>query len=268
MHLISAVLFCLLTGSCLALAQDSTLSDPLVPGRRTSPGEIGVIFGPSFHMQDGILETNCGQFSEGAHTGYVVGVMLRRRIGTSPFAYGLRAAYERRNVSAIYNEYEIIDDIPSSTPGQTLKESILFRNEADIDFSVLSFTPFVEWSPAWQSFVHLGLMPQLVLSSHIRHTKKAAQETVTLDDGQVVYISFTEDNPAQATLQDGELPDVPSFQLGLAGGIGIDIRISKQIMITPLYQYVVPLTALSESRDGRSFKIRASQLLIAASIEL
>ncbi len=217
-------------------------------------------------MQDGTLETSCGRFTGGAQTGFMIGTMIRRRIGTSSFAYGIRAAYEHRNINAVYNEYELIDDIPSSTPGQTLKESILFRNEADVDFSLLSFTPFVEWSPAWQSFIHLGLMPQFILSSHITHTKKAAQETVTLDDGQVVYISFTEDNPSQATLQDGSLPDVQAFQLGLAGGFGVDIRISDRLMITPLYQYVIPLTTLS--KNGEAFKIRASQLLIAASIKL
>lgn len=266
MYFILAVLFCLLAGSSMALAQDSTLSDPLLPGRRTSPGDIGIIFGPSFHMQDGTLETGCGRFTGGAQTGYMIGAMYRRRIEDAPFAYGVRLAYENRNIRSLYNEYELVDGIPSSIPGQTLQESILFRNEADIDFSMLSVTPFIEWSPAWQTFLHLGLMPQFVLSSHITHIKKAAQQTVTLDDGQVVYISFTEGNPQQVTLQDGELPDVEPFQLGVAGGLGIDIRINDKLVITPLYQYVIPLTTLS--KNGDAFKIRASQLLISACIRL
>lgn len=266
---ITFLIGCWIVGSNLTIAQESTTSDPLTPGIRLKPNRLGIVVGPSFHMQDGSFTTQCGdRFEKGAQTGYLIGVVYKRFLTASPFAYGVRLSYQTRNISAIYNEYELIDNIPSSTPGQTLEESILFRNEAQIDFSLLTLTPYVEWSPFWNAFAHVGIMPGIVLSSHVTHTKNPAQEYITLDDGQVVRVSFGENETGepQDVIEDGAVPQLQQFQVAIVGGVGIDIPVSEKMVITPLYQYAVPLTVLSER--GASFKIRASQILISATINL
>lgn len=269
MHTLTAFLIsCWIAGSCLAIAQETT-SDPLNPGIRLKPHRFGIVVGPSFHMQDGSFTTKCGdRFEKGAQTGYMVGIMYKRFLAASPFAYGVRLAYQTRNVSAVYNEYELLNDIPSSTPGQTLEESILFRNEAQIDFSLLTLTPYVEWSPFWNAFAHIGVMPGIIVSSNVNHTKKPDREYITLDDGQVVRISFGESDTdtQQEVIEDGAVPQLNQFQFALVGGIGIDIPVGEKVVLTPLYQYALPLTVLSAR--GASFKIQASQLLISATIAL
>lgn len=218
-------------------------------------------------MQDGIFYTKCGdRFEQGANTGFMVGALYKRFIYTSKFAYGVRLAYETRNIKALYNEYELIEDIPSSVSGETFKASVLFRNEAEIQFSLLSITPYIEWSPLWNAFLHVGVMPQFVFDTHVSHNKKLAQESVTLGDGRVERISIDGENGQQATVEDGSVPDVASLQFAIAGGVGIDIPVSKKVVITPLYQYAIPLTTLSER--GQSFRIRASQLLLSITMEL
>lgn len=218
-------------------------------------------------MQDGIFYTKCGdRFEQGASTGFAVGALYKRFISTSQFAYGIRLTYETRNIKAIYNEYELIEDIPSSVSGETFKASVLFRNEAELQFSLLSVTPYVEWSPFWNAFLHAGVMPQFVFGTHVQHAKNLAQEFVTLGDGRVERISIDGENEQQATVEDGSIPDVPSVQFALVGGLGIDIPVSKKVTITPLYQYALPLTVLSER--GQSFRIRASQLLLSVTMEL
>lgn len=266
---VTFLICCWIAGSSQAISQESTTSDPLTPGIRLKPHRLGIVAGPSFNMQDGSFTTKCGdRFEKGAQTGYLVGVVYKRFLAASPFAYGVRLTYQNRNISAIYNEYELIDNIPSSTPGQTLEESILFRNEAQIDFSVLTLTPYVEWSPFWNAFAHVGIMPGVVVASHVNHTKNPVQEYITLDDGQVVRVSFgeNEEGEPQDVVENGAVPGVQQFQFAITGGVGIDIPVGEKVVITPFYQYVVPLTVLSDR--GNSFKISASQILISATINL
>lgn len=262
-------------------------ASPLELGRRIVPDVVGVLVGPNFNYATGTFESGCPcTFTGGFGIGPVVGVMYEKnlfspspqwRLGT--LNLGARLLYEQRNIAAAFLEYERTQVESRSQPGQFFQVPILFRHLAEGSFSMLTLTPYLSWSPFTQTpgflqnvYFQVGLQGGYVLSSRIRHTKFVGQSTVTLPNGELSSVQIAIDSVTvsdRKVVQDSTFPRVNQIQLGLSIGAGADIPLGREggrFRFTPLVQYVLPLTRISES--GTNFTISSLQILLGVKMNL
>lgn len=283
LSLIAAFSFCAFVSffypSSIVRAQESEGSSPLELGRRVVPDVLGVLIGPGFYGQNGSFDTGCPcTFSGGVGAGIVLGAMYEKnllspgpvwRLGT--INIGARLLYEERNINAVFREYEQVSVQSLAQPSQFFTVPILFRHLAEINFSLLTFTPYISWSPfaigALQPFAQLGFQAGYTLNGRFRHTKFVLDEVVRLPNGEEAEVAFSENDSNSLVVEDADVKDLNRLQFAASFALGADLPIGSQFRLTAAAHYLLPLTAMSSAPD-QNISLTTLQILIGLKMNL
>lgn len=246
------------------LSQD--MATPLDPEKMPNQREIGILFGFGQNFMGGNFRTacECPEFINGVKFGYSFGALYEMDF-TPKFMWGAALIYSIRDV---LSEYQIIEDVPlkSLITGKPETVPIKFKHKANADFSYLSVMPYLKWNLSDFLFFKLGFSASFVLNNHIKHEKELLQKTARLSSGETVTIKLDSENGTSEIVEDGAFPLTNSTQFSIDPMIGFNIAIEENVFISPLFQYSLPLTKISE--NGDNFKISAWRILIELRLAL
>jgi hypothetical protein len=91
-----------------------------------------------------------------------------------------------------------------------------------------------------------------VVSSSLEHTKTLESTEVTFPDGETASVSLPDAPDGTYTVENGPVSELQPFQLGIVPGVGLDIRLSRKMFLSPVVQYMFPLTSISAQGTGFS----------------
>lgn len=259
----------LLGVSINAIAQEST---PLTPQPKPLQEDYGLFVGIGNNAQSGDFTTKCDdcKFSGGNHFGWTIGAVYQKEF-VYRFAWGACLGYNNRRIKASYNEktmYSVkslesnaIEDIP-----------LTFNSTAEASFHEIFAMPFLQWTPFDFVFLRIGPKAAFVFSSNIKNTIKLNENTVKLSNGEIGYIEILDANNNKVAgdnsvvVEDNEFPDVNSLQLSVNPMIGLNLRLEKNVFLSPIFEYSIPLNTISN--HGTDFKISYFRALLELRIAM
>ena len=271
-------------------AQDNERSSPLELGRRVVPDVIGIIAGPGFNVQNGSFVTDslcqC-RFNNGVGVGLVAGVMYEKNLLTPNATWrlgtvniGARLMYENRNINAAFREYETLSFRSPTRPELSFSIPTLFRHLAELNFSMITLSPYVSWNPLsigiFQPFVQVGLQGGLIINSRMRHTIFVLEPEKVLPNGERSTASIQIIRGQDTTysdrkvLEDSDITNrVNTVQIAANIAVGTDIPFGTRFRLSPMLNYVIPLTQmLSRPTLNENFSISSWQVLVALKMTL
>lgn len=270
-------------------AQENEGSSPLELGRRVVPDVIGIIAGPGFNVQNGSFVTDTCQckFNNGVGAGLVVGLMYEKNLLTPNATWrlgtvniGARLMYENRNINAAFREYETLSFRSPTRPELSFSIPTLFRHLAELNFSMITLSPYVAWNPLsigiFQPFVQVGLQGGLIVNSRLRHTISVLEPEKVLPNGERSTASIQIIRGQDTTysdrkvLQDNDITNrVNTVQIAANIAVGTDIPFGTRFRLSPMLNYVIPLTQmLSSPTLNENFSISSWQVLVALKMTL
>lgn len=244
----------------VAFAQSIPLDESPIDYRERpgSKGYLSVFVGPSFNQQLGSFSSRCDCiFDGGGGNGLVLGAAGAYSLGSS-WALGVRALYEDRQFTAAYREYETVEFVPQT--GRSFVTPVLFRHQADVTTSLLSISPYIEFTPARWLVLQAGISPSFVLSSNTRHTKELLQSVVRDDLGTEYRVGLGDDGLSRSSVvEDETTQDYSSFVFSSFVSAGFVFNLSSRLALHPLLVYSLPLSSWSSADP--SWSVSSVQLL-------
>lgn len=244
------------------MAQRNVLeSDPLRMRVRLVYDQLGVFAGLAVNNQGGTFTTNCNcTFSGGAGTGFTGGIVYEHFSRTT-LSWGATLAYDNRGIESRFQEIEGLKQV-SPTTGREFTVPVTFRHVGETSLSYLTLTPYVKYALFKTLMVRVGPAFSYIIDANIRHTKELVSESVTLPGGEVAAVRLPGQDGTSVELENGPVPQLNAFQFSLSGAVGVELRPSKKVFLTPTLQYIQPLTSVSERGDA--FSVRSLQILLEA----
>lgn len=214
--------------------------------------QIGVYGGPTFLMQQGTLITDCPcEFTGGAGSGFAAGLVFERFTQFN-FSWGIAAGMESVNLKAHFREREGIQQRSPAT-GREYNVPAEFRHTAELSIQNFNVTPYLKYSPFSVFFVRLGANARISATGNLTHKKELTQDSVLLPTGELARLRIPDAQDGRTiTLQDSPYNGFASAQLNAHITLGLDFKLSRQIFLTPLFNYSLPLTDLSSSETAFS----------------
>lgn len=243
-------------------------STPLAPDEKPTSTWFGAYVGPTFASQGGTFTTACDcDFTGGAGTGFVGGLMFEDKT-TSKIIIGGQLGYDARGLTGRFREIE--GSQQTSPSGRTYLVPIEFLNEASIDLDVISASVYAKYLFLGPVYGRVGATAGYVVSSSLVHTKALQTQTVTFPNGELANVALPGARDGVVTVQDGPVPDLNPFQMGLIGAIGVEIpvrRVERKFgppavttYLSPVIQYHFPITNITA--QGNSFQLRQMQFFL------
>lgn len=260
-HLILFILVVLLVWSEAALAQTNVLdSDPITARKRLVYSQVGGFVGFGLMSQSGTFKTACDcEFSGGSGVGMFAGFMFER-LTRSQITYGVTLGYDGRGITGRFREVEgVVQTTPS---GRSFTVPVTFLNEAQLALNVVSAMPYVKYHFFDLFYGRLGASVGYVFSSSLSHTKTLETDSVTFPNGEVAAVSLLGTSERSVILEEGPVPDLSALQIGIMFGVGMELRISKKMFLSPVIEYVLPISTISV--QGTSFSIRSVHFSLEA----
>ena len=249
------ILVCFLAVGALHAQVNVMDSDPIAARKRLVYSQVGAFIGFGSTTQGGSFTTDCNcEFNGGAGAGFVAGLMFER-LTRSEFTWGVTLGYDSRGLTGRFREEEGV--VQTSPSGRAFTVPITFLNEAQVDLNVITAMPYVKHHFFDIFFARLGASVGYVFSSGLSHSKTLETQTVTFPNGEVATVSLPGGEGTTVTLQNGPFTDLNALQLGIMAGVGMEIRLSKKMFLSPTVQYLFPLTSISA--QGTSFTVRSLQ---------
>ncbi len=241
----------LIGGSFSALSQK--VSSPLVPEEPPKQIELGAVFGLGQNNLKGLYKADCDfcEFESGNGFGYSIGAVFAVDIRTFLQA-GALLTYDSKSLASSFKSIESVGFF--NPPNNYEKLDIPFRYNADISIGAFDFQPFIQATPFDFLFARLGLGVYFIASSNISNEKNLLKFKDTLKTGEIVDLSF-EDGKKKTTLEDRKIPGLNSAQFYLEPAVGFNFRLSERFNLSPVFQYSIPLTQLSDEQED--FKINS-----------
>lgn len=250
-----------LSTCAVTLAQHNVLdSDPLSARKLIVYDEVGGYGGLSFNTQGGTIVTNCNcEFQGGAGTGFVIGALFER-LTRSRLIWGVALGYENRSIEGRFREIEgVVQRAPASGTEYTVP--LEFSNIANVNLGYISAIPYLKYTAFDFLFLKAGGTLSYVISSNLTHTKVLMSDTVRFPNGESASVSLPGAGGSNSfVLENGPIKGLQGFQFGLLFGGGFDIRPSKTLYLSPVIQYIVPITSISSSAGN--FSSKALQILL------
>lgn len=255
---IATILVSLIT-SVTAVAQVNVLdSDPIAARKRLVYSQLGAFVGLGGVMQGGTITTNCQcDFNGGGGTQFVVGAVFER-LTRSQIIWGVGVGYDRRGLTGQFTEIEGVTQ--RSPSGREFTVPMTFLNEADLALDVVTVTPYLKLKPFGPVFVRAGASVGFVVSSSLTHRKTLTTSEVVFPNGEVATAELLGVDGTSVVLQNGPVAELQPLQLGIFGGVGVDIALSKKLTMSPMVQYFQPVTMISA--QGAGFSVRSLQFLL------
>lgn len=246
------------------LSQD--FATPLDPEKMRNQKEVGILFGLGQNFMSGNFRTECDcpEFINGTKFGYSIGAIYEMDFA-SRFMWGAALIFSNRD---IYSEYQIIEDVrlQSVITGKLETAPIKFKHKANADFSYLTLMPYIKWNLTNFMFVRLGVSGSFVLNNKIKHEKELLQKTARLSSGEIVSIKIDSENEFSTIVEDGDFPQTNSFQISLDPMLGFNIPIEENLFLSPVFQYSLPLSNISEK--GENFKVSGWRFILELRLAL
>ena len=255
---LAALTLLLLTQSSPAQESEST---PLNPGKFHTQRETGLYFGLGQNIQAGsfLTQCDCPAFENGLGFGWKAGLFYEQDI-TPYFQFGAALGISQLGVTASYQYNK--DRVFTTNVGGTIVNDtvpILFRQKAETQFLNFDLMPYLKWSPSDFFFLRLGVNAAFNFMSNIKHSEEILQTTVKLPStGEIVEVTF-EDGSTVAVVEDGSFPDMVSPQFYIVPAFGFNIQLSKNIFLSPVFDYSLPLSEMSSF--GTNFKISSWHII-------
>lgn len=241
------------------------IASPLEPEVKPIQREVGIILGVGPNWQTGSFVPTCTKcsFENGTKTGISIGGLYEQDV--TPFLQaGLAIIYDSRGINASYREIEATTAVSPNT-GDTVAANVQFRHQATSGIGFLTAMPYLKYSPFKFLFIKLGYSLSYVVSSSILHTKELLQNSVLLNDGTTATVSLTKGGTL-AVIEDGPFPNINKFQMALEPIIGLNFNLSKNVFLSPGYQFTIPLTNMTSTGDN--FKIYSWRIFIELRVAL
>lgn len=252
------VLVLILSYLTVTAQENVDLSDPIRARKTIVYSQVGAFGGLLLNQQGGSFTSSCDcEFTGGAGAGGAFGAMFERLTRTG-LRWGVTLGYEGRGVEAKFTEREAIVQRSPAT-GQEFTVPVTFTNTGTLDMAFLSVVPYVKYDLTEWLFLRGGPQISYVISTNLKHVKSLAQDSVQFPTGEVASVSIPGSTDGSVVIQDEPLDDISPLQFGVAAAIGLEIKASKKLYISPVFQYVFPITSMT-SGSG-SFSIRSAQLL-------
>mgnify|MGYP001627238035 CR=1 FL=1 len=251
----TVVVLALIGGACLYGQTNVLDSDPIAARRRLVFSELGGYVGVGANSQGGTFTTSCNcEFSGGGGAGILVGAIFER-LTRSTIVWGATLGYEGRSITSKFREIEGV--VQRSPSGRDFTVPITFLHEADVQLGVVTLMPFVKYTFFEGIFGRLGGSVGYVFTSNLIHTKTLETTEVTFPNGETASVSLAGQTGSTVILEDGPVSELSALQIGLVPAVGMDIRISKKMFLSPIFQYMVPITTISA--QGAGFSVRSFQ---------
>lgn len=234
-------------------------SNPLAARRQYVYSLLGGFVGLANNLQGGSFTTACDcEFTGGAGTAITAGLVFERYT-RSEITFGAALAYEARGVTSRFQEVEALMQTSPST-GRTYEVPVSFRNTAGVSLHMISLMPFVKYHVFKSLWLRGGPTVGVVVHHRIRHEKELLTTNVVLPGGEQASVRLRDVDGTTAVIEDAPIADLSALQLGVNGGVGLDIKFGKRFFLGPVVQYYHPLTTISGR--GVSFSIRTVQVLV------
>ncbi|MBI2794701.1 MAG: outer membrane beta-barrel protein [Ignavibacteria bacterium] len=241
-------------------AQENVLeSDPLRARKLLVYDQIGVYAGPSFNGQGGKIVTDClCEFTGGAQTGYAFGALFER-LTRSRLIWGFALGFEDKGVEGRFTEIEgVVQQSPSTGARYTVP--ITFNNSAVASIGYVTAMPYLKYDFFKILFVRAGVPLSYIVSSNLKYTKSLVSDSVTFPNGEVATASIPGTTNGSIVLQDGPLKNIKSFQAGISLAAGLEVGLSRTLYLSPVIQYIQPLTNVNSTGGG--FSVRSLQIFL------
>ncbi len=237
------------------------------PASLPVPSYMGFFAGVGGSSQSGVYLTQCVcEFTGGSGLGYIFGALYERELIPS-VKWGGALYINSKSISANYFEIEDVEVFSEST-GNSEFVPVDFEHVSEAVFFSAGIMPYLKITPWKWLFLRTGLAAEFPLSSNVTHTKELTRRTAVLSTGEIGIIKL--DDPRCSTtlceLEDNEFPDVVSPVLYFNPSAGLNIPFSGNITFSPLFQYSIPLSNISER--GKDFKLNSWLFILELRIKL
>ena len=247
-------------------AYSQKIATPLDPRIDPLGKDVGIIFGFGSNFQSGEFHVNCQDciFDNANGFGFRIGALYQQEF-TRDLWFGIMGLYENFTMNASFREKELIE-FTLQNSNETELVPVLFRHTAETKFGYLTGMPYLMWMPSDFFFLRFGLSGSFVLSSKLIHTQEALDKSVILSSGDTAYVHFGTGKSNSVVVEEGDFPQINTFQLGLNPSVGFNFRLSEIIHLAPSFQYTIPLSVLSNKGNG--FKMNYWRFLLELRLSL
>ncbi|MGB9851991.1 MAG: hypothetical protein ACPLPX_03890 [Candidatus Kapaibacteriota bacterium] len=232
-------------------SQQEEIPSPLGPGIGKKQSEIGIAigFGPNWQSGEFYASCNCPSFKEGAGSVFSL-IFFYQRDLTSIFQWGASLNFSFITSSSAYKERELL--IFTSQNGTTyVNIPVLFREQMDLNFTLLNVMPYLSFSPFDFAYLRLGVQAGFPISKKVKHTKELIENKVRLDNGETIVITIG--NNEQYILEDGVLAQTKTSILSAVPALGFNFHLTGNIFMGISYALYFPLNNWVER--GKDFKL-------------
>ncbi len=259
MRLLSFIIAFLLVGDFLFAQGREDVDLKLTPLTRKdtrAQKDYGFILGLGQNDQGGKQYVLCPDciFEGGAGFSFSLGMLYEQELFRN-FRLGGQVIYNDFSFTSRFSVDEIHQDPESGT-----YIPIKFSHEARFTLNSLTAAPYIKFYPWNFMYFRLGMPIAYMFNNNVRHDKDLESNSVTI--GGMEY--KIEGN--NSTVEDGPITNFNQLQLFLSPVIGFDFRLSRNMYLSPLFEYYIPLTELSQFGDAS--KVRNWKLVFELRVAL
>ncbi len=243
MRLLSIVLSFLLFSGIL-FGQDRKDVDvrlsPLTLENTSNQRDYGFILGLGQTFQSGEQYVQCPecQFKGGAGFSFSVGMLYEYE-----FLKGIRigglAVYNDFSFSSKFQETEIKIDEDTGT-----ELPVVFSHDGKFTLNAITAAPYVKMYPWNFMFFRIGMPISYILNNNIKHDKMLDNQSIS-----VAGMEYTIE-AVNATVEDGEIIGINKLQFFMSTALGFDFHLSRNIYLSPVFEYYLPFTEISSNGDA------------------
>lgn len=261
---ILAVVF--MQNSLLASNKLFDFASPKDPGKSLKSKLLGIVFGLGQNIQNGTSYVSCENcyFTNGLGLAYTLGVVYEQQFTGDMDSYlhhmkwGVQLLYDSKSIeanftertNAYFSEYDM--NIP-----------LLLKHTNDMSLSSVGVTPFVTYNPLSFFFLRFGVNIDYFLQNKMKHKIELQEKTKILPNGERVEIYIPTKNPNvkryEYIAEEGDIRDMNKLYISFMPALGFDINLSEKILLSTSFNYVFPMTKISNYSDN--FNISSWKIL-------